>query len=106
MDGQWPRLGEALKTHGQLTLDAAWALFLADDFAKGKDFPPGLFIGQLDRWISDVHAAAAKARTGSVVDRVPGSVATMPAHLMRRAETHHATLVEIGDSEVAIPRSS
>lgn len=61
---QWPKLGEAFKTHGALTLTAAFGLFLAaPGYPQEHAYPMGLFVSQVDEWISRAQAAAAKART-------------------------------------------
>lgn len=61
---QWPKLGEALKTHGALTLTAAFGLYLAaPGYPQEHAYPLGLFVSQVDEWVSRAQAAAAKART-------------------------------------------
>lgn len=62
--GQWPVLGEALKAHGALTLTSAFTLFLADAYARERNFPVGLFVGQVARWVGEAQAQAARARVG------------------------------------------
>lgn len=63
---QWPVLGEALKTHGALTLTAAFGLFLnAPGYPQEHAYPLGLFVSQVNEWVSRAQAAAAKARTQS-----------------------------------------
>ncbi|NBD11810.1 hypothetical protein [Corallococcus silvisoli] len=67
---QWARLGEALKTHGTLTLDAALTLYLAaDGYPREQDYALGLFIAQVDEWVTKAHGAAARARAGPGSDK-------------------------------------
>lgn len=68
---QWPKLGEAFKAHGALTLTAAFRLFLEDGYARQQSFPLGLFVSQVDEWVGRAQAAAARARvSGGDVPRL------------------------------------
>lgn len=63
---QWPKLGAALKAHGALTLTAAYDLYLAAaGYPQEHAYPLGLFISQVNEWVSRAQAAAAKARLQS-----------------------------------------
>lgn len=59
-NGQWPRLGQALKAHGLLKLQAAFSLYLADRYALEEGLPLGLFVGQWEKWVGRVTAPAAE----------------------------------------------
>lgn len=59
---QWPKLGEAFKAHGALTLTAAFRIFLADEYARSQAFPLGLFVSQVDTWVTKAQAVAARVR--------------------------------------------
>ncbi len=76
---QWAVLGKALKTHGRLVLEAAFRLFLTDDYAREHAFPIGLFISQVERWVNAAKAEAARARSG-------GATAGAPAQPRRLVE--------------------
>jgi hypothetical protein len=90
---QWPKLGEALKTHGALTLTAAFGLFLAaPGYPQEHAYPMGLFVSQVDEWVSRAQAASAKSRlqtpSGGDRPRLPPREAppesTQPAAAPRR----------------------
>lgn len=61
---QWAVLGEALRKYGEQTLSAAWLRFAADGYAKSVGVPMGLFSSQVDRWVSEAQAEAARMRLG------------------------------------------
>lgn len=69
-----------------------------------KGFPQSRHLADFaNNWNS---YATPQSGPGAVPFPAAQSVADMPAHIIRRAETHHNTLMEIGDAEVAIPHSS
>ncbi|WFG54156.1 putative replication initiation protein [Myxococcus phage Mx9] len=76
---QWAVLGQALKAHGRILLEAAFRLYLQDDYARERAFPIGLFVAQVERWTGDAKAEAARARTG-------GPSAATPAQPRRLVE--------------------
>lgn len=61
---QWPLLGEAFRKYGEQTLSAAWLRFAEDPYSRGQGIPMGLFVSQVDSWVSKAQAEAARIRLG------------------------------------------
>lgn len=53
---QWPKLGEALKAHGALKMQAAFRLYTGDPYWLGKGLPLGAFVADWEKWVAQVAA--------------------------------------------------
>ena len=76
---QWPLLGEAFRKYGEQTMSAAWLRFAADEFVRGQAIPMGLFVSQVDAWVSKAQADAAKMRNGGNAPRLGPNPVTVGA---------------------------